>query len=557
MENYTPYPPAHEPFGEIALALSGGGFRAAAYALGCLSYLERVSLDGRQSLLSKATFISSASGGSITSMYYALQSAQKTPFKDILDDLFQFLENGTAITSAFARLQADEAWTTRPEKGRNLINSFALAYDDQLFKGKTFGDLMDLQNSHINELCINATEFHHGISFRFQIGSGKNGNSEITLARNTALKLKLADILAASSCFPLGFEPMILPTDFSYDQLSANEILENTTGGVTVGLMDGGITDNQGIYSFLLAEDRKSKNGKGYDNFIYCDVASPYMDSYKLPKENKKNILGKVSVQSYLNIFKLSPVFFMVSLWGLVHTDAWWMISLTTILFMQSVLYLASVIWYWRTWQKAKKTKSTWLITIFEHINKILFTRTSAIVQMLQSRIKSGGILVGDVYLKQIRRLTIKSLYTNSKSGEKWKTHALSSCIYELCSINTERSNSFFEGLKTLKGESIIGDPSETMISIADSAREVETTLWFDENHMKRGSREHLVAAGQFTTCYNLLKYICKLEKSSSATPELLAFRDELYEDWKLFLSAPTRIALPASFSTWTRSKRG
>jgi hypothetical protein len=126
-----------------------------------------------------------------------------------------------------------------------------------------------------------------------------------------------------------------------------------------------------------------------------------------------------------------------------------------------------------------------------------------------------------------------------------------------LCSINTERSGTFCEGLKTLKGELIIVEPSETMVAIADAAREMETTLWFDENHMKRGSREHLLAAGQFTTCYNLLKYLCKLEKKDLATPELLAFRDELYEDWKLFLSSPTRIALPSSFNAWPRSKEG
>jgi hypothetical protein len=36
-----PYQPV-TPLEEIAVALSGGGFRAASFSIGCLSYLERV-----------------------------------------------------------------------------------------------------------------------------------------------------------------------------------------------------------------------------------------------------------------------------------------------------------------------------------------------------------------------------------------------------------------------------------------------------------------------------------------------------------------------------------
>ena len=37
--------PLTTPFKNIALALSGGGFRAASFSLGTLSYLERLKLD--------------------------------------------------------------------------------------------------------------------------------------------------------------------------------------------------------------------------------------------------------------------------------------------------------------------------------------------------------------------------------------------------------------------------------------------------------------------------------------------------------------------------------
>lgn len=63
------------PFNEIALALSGGGFRAASYSLGCLSYLHRVIYQD-QPLLKRVKFISSASGGSITNLFYTLKVAR-------------------------------------------------------------------------------------------------------------------------------------------------------------------------------------------------------------------------------------------------------------------------------------------------------------------------------------------------------------------------------------------------------------------------------------------------------------------------------------------------
>ncbi len=50
--------PPHPRLGEIALSLSGGGFRAAAYHLGVLRLLDRAGLLGDVSV------ISTASGGS-------------------------------------------------------------------------------------------------------------------------------------------------------------------------------------------------------------------------------------------------------------------------------------------------------------------------------------------------------------------------------------------------------------------------------------------------------------------------------------------------------------
>jgi NTE family protein len=53
----------------IGLALSGGGYRGAAYHLGVLRTLNRLGV------LDKVDVISSVSGGSIVAAYYALHKA--------------------------------------------------------------------------------------------------------------------------------------------------------------------------------------------------------------------------------------------------------------------------------------------------------------------------------------------------------------------------------------------------------------------------------------------------------------------------------------------------
>jgi hypothetical protein len=525
------------PFKDIALALSGGGFRAASYSLGCLSYLERIVYQG-EPLLKRVKFISSASGGSITNLFYTLRTAQNPDrdFKSVYKELYDFLYNSNAITDAFDSLQEDAWWKERPEKGRNLINSFAIAYDIKLFNG---AQLKDLKSQYIHEVCINSTEFSYGVSFRFQTGSGKMGNSRVMIAEKVADQFKLGDVLAASSCFPVGFEPIVMPVDFTHVSLAADTIRNATTKNLEFGLMDGGITDNQSIHSFLLAEERKAHaDQRGYDLFMFCDVTSPYMNAYELPKE-KRSFLKNRSVQFYLNLFKITPFFFLSFLSLLKWwKHPWWMIVLTTIIGMASLAYVGSAIFFHRERMKANRKKSTWMLTLFKYINGILFTRTSAILQMISARVKSAGILVADVYLKQIRRLTINSLYENSKSGEKWRMHAIANLIYELSSRNTGRFSEC-KDLKDTEGNPIDLSPSSSITQCADLAWEMDTTLWFDEYHVREGRREAIIAAGQFTTCFNLINYICRLEKNNLLTPELKELRQKLLSDWKKFNEEP------------------
>ncbi|ACK69008.1 hypothetical protein PCC7424_0545 [Gloeothece citriformis PCC 7424] len=63
-------------FEKIALALSGGGYRAAAFHLGVLDFLHYVGL------VDHITLLSTVSGGSITGAKFALSLAQGKSFQE-------------------------------------------------------------------------------------------------------------------------------------------------------------------------------------------------------------------------------------------------------------------------------------------------------------------------------------------------------------------------------------------------------------------------------------------------------------------------------------------
>src|ERR1044071_6050354 len=167
----------------IALAFSGGGFRAACFSLGTLSYLNKVKYKG-QPLLKNVRYISSTSGGSITNLVYSSYVFKGKTFEECYLFLASEMEGQKLIGRALEILDGSNEWKKRPAKSRNLINAFSIAYDE-LFKKDTFG-LFDNRNNnpHLEEICINGTEFTNGLPFRFQsqhpkLPKGKIGNTYI------------------------------------------------------------------------------------------------------------------------------------------------------------------------------------------------------------------------------------------------------------------------------------------------------------------------------------------------------------------------------------------
>jgi hypothetical protein len=551
----------------IALAFSGGGFRAAAFSLGSLDYLNQARYNNKP-LLQNVDFISSTSGGSITNLLYSAYIYEGKSFDEVYKKLLELFEADKLLSEALHNLNHAQPWKERPFKTRNLINAFSLVYD-KYFEGREWGMFSNRNNNpHLEEICVNSTEFTNGYAFRFQSHNdaipdhnGWIGNNYIHFTddggRNgidAAKKLKLADVLASSSCFPSGFEPLIFPDDYATTAISKESLFKglqfdtnnfsldtenyNNTDflkdkkfkpGTQFGIMDGGVADNQAIDAFMLADKRREKYKViPFSLFMSCDVTSYFMDGYTLPVTKNKwysFISFNAAKWVLITILLLTAAWLPFSLWYFWDNWKWWN-TISSIVsgffFLPIAAWLLSMLFK----KKSSEPESTWGIIFKKYSHVFTGMSLSRLKTMLLTRGKSVFILANDIYLKQIRRLYYDRLY----SDPKYKDRIIQNAIYDL-------SQAKFNPAKPPKAEPTDPPPpSDKIKEVAEKARTMGTTLWFDENHQKNNLLNCILATGRFTTCYSLLKFIRKMSVKS---PAIIELENQLMADYNQFQNDP------------------
>lgn len=69
------------------------------------------------------------------------------------------------------------------------------------------------------------------------------------------------------------------------------------------------------------------------------------------------------------------------------------------------------------------------------------------------------------------------------------------------------------------------------------------TTLWFTKEDKESGVPEAILAAGQYTICYNLLEYIERIQKKGDNLNEnhlqIISCKQQLLDAWKKFQENP------------------
>ena len=236
----------------IALALSGGGFRAMLFHAGALNRLNELGL------LSKLDRISSVSGGSIASGFLACVWSQLGA-ADRTGAFANFMQKYVDPMLAFSRQKIDVAdiltgllpWTSAAKQVES-------SYDDGLFHGATLQSLPDKPR-----FVFCSTNLQTGVCFRFS----KPYAGDYIVGRLANPDLPLATAVTASSAFPPFLSPVVLTppagsfTDWPGQPAGAGGLIDPAPFRSRVLLADGGVYDNDGLepvvkrYMTLLVSD--------------------------------------------------------------------------------------------------------------------------------------------------------------------------------------------------------------------------------------------------------------------------------------------------------------
>lgn len=230
----------------VALCLSGGGYRAMVFHVGCLWRLNEIGY------LKKLDRISSVSGGSITAGLLGF-NWKKLEF-DGNGVATNFIHQVVRPIREMAGKTIDEGAIFGGMLGPGSIGEKVIkAYDTHLFGGATLQDLPDDPPRFV----INATNVQTGALFRFM----KPYARDYKVGEIPQPKIRLSVAVAASSAFPPFLSPIkieLKPSDYNPAEMGVLGFEPYTTDVV---LSDGGVYDNLGLetawkrYETILVSD--------------------------------------------------------------------------------------------------------------------------------------------------------------------------------------------------------------------------------------------------------------------------------------------------------------
>lgn len=251
----------------IALALSGGGFRATLFHLGVIAALKQCDL------LDKIKLISAASGGSIAAAHMVkhwrayLEStldssgSQSGTFFEAAKEVVEFAQSnvrnkivfhmfprwllGVAVAPVHFALhrRVTHKWA------RNLRSTRLLQkYLDRLLPGSIEENLSSQAGAARKPtLLILASNITHSVASAFTLQGYVKDIYDLPIAHNSKLpgsSIPLAEAITASSAFPALFPPLELSK--AHDWWN-----QATHGSQSHFLSDGGLADNLGVGCFL------------------------------------------------------------------------------------------------------------------------------------------------------------------------------------------------------------------------------------------------------------------------------------------------------------------
>jgi predicted acylesterase/phospholipase RssA len=480
------------PSTDIALCFSGGGYRAAAYHLGTLAMLHELEMKDR------IKYFSTASGGTIVAMKYVLEMIKKTPFETFAGDFEKFLLAHNVVKDSF-----DVITKHRFEDQKNdisLIRAAAGIYNEHLTGGLNVQHLKDnaIETDKYKDLIFNVTEFRTGGGFRFRINKNKRltfGSGSFDVRNELQGHILLADIVAASACFPGAFEPIRFPEDFDLPDRALAKFPFHGKGSAveSLPLMDGGIFDNQGVAGLMTsyAEDAP------FDFVLISDTtqkADTILD-YKIPERGTVLNIGRTfyALLAVLSlVFILSVILIGYSIRNIAAVPVFQFVSIEIAAIFSAIVsgVLLLLLAYGRFRLRSLDIMGA-KFPIWSYIHNLKITD---VFSLISTRISSAKVLAFNVFMKRIRDLNNKTVLAavNEKHRNILHGKNVFSLIYDL--EDNKESELPLANDKEIKS-------TPRMERISKAAGKVPTSLW-----ITKGQFDILVECGRITTCLALLR---------------------------------------------------
>jgi NTE family protein len=221
-----PYPAKPPPASGVplALAFSGGGFRASLAALGVLRFVADADLLGR------VRYVSSVSGGSVAHgmLAHHYDELEREGFSpEALDRVViePFIDRISEHSLIWALIS--NIWKIIGSKTRT--NLLADTFDEWFYGGQRLEQL-----SPSCRFVFNAADLTTGVRFGFE--RDVFGDYVLGRRNTSGSGLRLADAVAASAAFPGAFAPLVMG-DYQFP----------CSNGRVAKLLDGGAYDNLGL----------------------------------------------------------------------------------------------------------------------------------------------------------------------------------------------------------------------------------------------------------------------------------------------------------------------
>ena len=267
--------------------------------------------------------------------------------------------------------------------------------------------------------------------------------------------------------------------------------------------MDGGIIDNQATDPIVRASEQMATQGASIDLLMVSDAADKNMKAYSpagSSRRNKKRAIWKSWLLKSLQKMTLKRI--QTAALGTAIASVIVIVLLGCAFpFIAGFLSLLLVISL-LSWWALKRGQALLTEGAREYLRFVVSVDAAFKVKFLSvwhffaNRAKSAYVMANGAMMGNIRRQRLGNFY-----ADDWKNRIVLNAIYGL-----KEEGSWQKSVEKnrLDGSLI---PSYAIIENSEKANRMDTTLWFTEEDFSNDIPQTLVACGQYTICWNLIKF--------------------------------------------------